>query len=155
MPQDSMLLEIKTTICSLEEDVCNLASNFQNVDCYFNSTANMFFKLTGVQNNNSSYVTSTKTYAKAASSDLKTLVQPTMNNSLLKNISNERIKASLAVYGRYERGHDYQNVEDLLYWFECNVQVASMVIIGYDNKISKASISHISSKFVTNEQVPQ
>ena len=136
MPQDSMLLEIKKTICSLEKDACNLASNFQNVDCYFNSTANMPSKLTEVQNNNNLYVTSTITYAKAASSDLKTLVQHTVNNSLLKHKSYGRIKVSAAVHGRYERGHDYKNVEDLLYWLEYNMQVVSVVRIGrYENKI--------------------
>ena len=135
MPQDSMLLEIKTAICSLEKDVFNLASNFKNVDCYFNLTANMPSELTAVQNNNNLNVTSTKTNAKAASSDLKNLVQHAVNNSLLKHKSNEYIKASVAIYGLYERGHDYQDIENLLYWLESNVQVVSVVRIGrYENK---------------------
>ena len=51
MPEDSMLLEIKSAICNLKKDVCNLASKFQNLDCYVNSTANMPSKLIGVQHN--------------------------------------------------------------------------------------------------------
>ena len=86
-----------------------------------------------MQDNYNSNVTSIKTYAKAASSDLKNL--DAVNNSFLKHKSNQRIKALVAVYGLFERGHDYQDIENLLYWLECKVQVVSVVRIDrYENK---------------------